>query len=119
MYYFLKLINTFMDCFMDTAMGYEKRVEGLGYTVGFIRYWNEWLDGPGKKEGLTRAANGLTTETCTDIEIAVGAAIAHIDTCARFPDRYGKNAIKLCFSVSCCVTVVCIVAVVVHWVDIL
>lgn len=87
---------------MDLSMSYEARIEGFGYTVGCIRYWNAWLDAPAQRNaGYSRTKNGLTTETCTDIEIAAGAAITHIYTCSMFRDKFGKNSLKLSDSVCC------------------
>jgi hypothetical protein len=97
---YLKMIHTYVDCFTSTSKSYVQRVCDLGYVTAFVRYWNIWLESEGNKHGLSRGKNGLTVETCTDVEMSAAVAITMISVCADFP-KFGRNFLDLSRLVCC------------------
>ena len=90
---YIKMMRTYVECFVSTSMSYVDRVENLAYVVGYIRYWNVWLAGD-CGSGITRKRNGLTAETCTDVEMSAAVAIALIGACGDH-EKFGCNLLDL------------------------
>ncbi len=78
---FISVISEYMECFTSRSISYTSRVEKLAFVVGFVRYWNKSLTATAS---LSQASNGLTSETCCDIELSVASFITVLATFGDF-----------------------------------